>query len=1098
YHDTVLDLEAKLKKNVDLILKLGNSLQGLGYPNPYTLKQEISQCPKLYLASSLGNSEISLNVRDTEDTLDDASKKLSAEQKYFPSSFIPSDKNLNATPSIPASMPNNSLHAKIEQLKKKSIEIQEGLQARIKILEKDVQRNLSTKSRIPKSYDTTYVVHKTRFSKESTLSKSLDTTYVVSKPKIDVGSTSKANDKAMGDYIQEISLFDMYIMLNVLGHNLFSVGQFCDGDLEVAFRSKTCYVCNLEGDDLLTGSHESNLYTISISDMAASSPVCLMSKATSTKSFMSNFVLACERGKSKKASHPLKLIPSDHSKLELLHMDLCGPMRVASINGKKYILVIGIMQQISTAQMPQQNGVVERCNRTLIEASRTMLIFSRLPEFIWTETVATACFTQNRSIFHTRHNKTHYELLRDRKPNVEYFHMFGSLCYPTNDRDDLGKMKPKADIGILIGYLETSRGFQIYNRRTKKIMETINVKFDELTTMASEHDYSEVCMYALTVSTIEPKNIKEAMLWKNKCDVENIIAWNKNRLVAKGYKQEEDIDFEELFAPVARLEAVRMFIAYAAHKNFTIFQMDVKMAFLNGPLKEELYVSQPEGIIDPEFPDQSQYAIELLKKHGLDECVSMSTPMATERLDGDLQGTPTDQTTYRCMIGGLMYLTASRPDIAFATFSYKMGLWYPKDSGFELIAYSDADQSGCKDDCKSTSGGLQFLGGKLVEVWDVIPYLLPGFCFGRDEKKWRDSGDDESNDDGSDEVTKDDDENDVKSNADDDNEASDSEKTDSDEDENPNLNQNDDEEEHEEEYVRTPDSIEFTNDDEEYEELYKDVNTTYEQVKDDEHVILTTVHDIQKTEVPLQSLSVSSDFANQFLNLDNVPPTDTEVFSMMNVKVRHEEPSTQTLPLLNILVTVIPETSSAAGSTIPLTIPPITPLQQQSTPIPTPAPTSATTVTLIPALLDFSSLFGFDQRVSALEKEPSQLKQADYSAQLLKMIKSYTTKFEKKAKDERKRYIDLVEKSVKEIIKDEVKSQLLEILPKEVSDYATPVIQSTITESLENIILAKSSSQPKSTYEATASFTEFELKKILLDKIQKSKSYRGAQEHKDL
>ncbi|GJT54089.1 hypothetical protein Tco_0989143 [Tanacetum coccineum] len=133
YHDTVLDLEAKLKKNVDLILKHGNSLQGmfmlgpkplsvydqqlkhgLGYPNPYTLKQAISQCPKLYLASSLGNSEISLNVRDTEDTLDDASKnfvpqrELSAEQKYFPSSFIPSDKNSNATPSIPASMPISS------------------------------------------------------------------------------------------------------------------------------------------------------------------------------------------------------------------------------------------------------------------------------------------------------------------------------------------------------------------------------------------------------------------------------------------------------------------------------------------------------------------------------------------------------------------------------------------------------------------------------------------------------------------------------------------------------------------------------------------------------------------------------------------------------------------------------------------------------------------------------------------------------------------------------------------------------------------------------------------------------------------------------
>ncbi|GJX58968.1 hypothetical protein Tco_0290358 [Tanacetum coccineum] len=188
----------------------------------------------------------------------------------------------------------------------------------------------------------------------------------------------------------------------------------------------------------------------------------------------------------------------------------------------------------------------------------------------------------------------------------------------------------------------------------------------------------------------------------------------------------------------------------------------------------------------------------------------------------------------------------------------------------------------------------------------------------------------------------------------------------------------------------------------------------------------------------MQSSSVSSDFANQFLKLDSTPPTNSEVVSVMNVKVRHEEPSTQTPPLLNIPVTVIPETSSTAGSTIPPT-------------------------------------------------KLSQLKQADYSAQLLKTIKSqipammdaqlssrledsikksfrsYTSEFEKKAKDERKRYIDLVEKSVKEIINDEVKNQLPEILPKEVSDYATP----------------------------------FELKKILLDKIQKSKSYRGAQEHKD-
>ncbi|GKA03371.1 integrase, catalytic region, zinc finger, CCHC-type containing protein [Tanacetum coccineum] len=118
------------------------------------------------------------------------------------------------------------------------------------------------------------------------------------------------------------------------GNNHFAAitgyGQFCDGDLEVSFRSNTCYVRNLEGDDLIIRARESNLYIISISDMVASLPICLMSKATSTKSM----------GKSKKAAHPTKVVPSNHSKLELLHMDLYGPMRVASINEKMYILVI--------------------------------------------------------------------------------------------------------------------------------------------------------------------------------------------------------------------------------------------------------------------------------------------------------------------------------------------------------------------------------------------------------------------------------------------------------------------------------------------------------------------------------------------------------------------------------------------------------------------------------------------------------------------------------------------------------------------------------------------------------------------------------------
>ncbi|GJS81644.1 retrovirus-related pol polyprotein from transposon TNT 1-94 [Tanacetum coccineum] len=436
------------------------------------------------------------------------------------------------------------------------------------------------------------------------------------------------------------------------------------------------------------------------------------------------------RGKSKKASHPPKLVPSDHSKLELLHMDLCGPMsetpeiikkfitqaqlnykakfcKIRTDNGtefknatlKAYYEKLGIMQQFLIAQTPQQKGVVERRNRTLVEAARTMLIFSKLPEFLWAKAVATVYFTQNRSIIHTRYNKTPYELLRGQKPKISYFHVFGSLCYPTNDRDDLRKMKPKADIGVFIGYSETSTEpkLQRFNNHISSEEQTNTPSkedLDNLFGLLFEEYYEQKSSDTPIYSAAQPTQVYE-----DSPSTSSIIHMRLLLLLKKalyGLKQ----------APRAWYDKLSSFII--------------------------------EHRLTKEF--QSQYAIELLKKHGLDECVSMSTPMATERLDVDLQGTPTDQMTYRRMIGGLMYLTTSRPDITFATFicaryqarpmvkhlkevkrifrylrqSYNMGLWYPKDSGFKLIAYSDADHAGCKDDCKSTSGGLQFLGGKLV------------------------------------------------------------------------------------------------------------------------------------------------------------------------------------------------------------------------------------------------------------------------------------------------------------------------------------------------------------------------------------------------
>nr|GEZ09295.1 integrase, catalytic region, zinc finger, CCHC-type, peptidase aspartic, catalytic [Tanacetum cinerariifolium] len=280
-----------------------------------------------------------------------------------------------------------------------------------------------------------------------------------------------------------------------LGHNLFSVGQFCNSDLEVAFRRNACFVRNLEGVDLLKGDRSTNLYTINLHAMASASPIYLMARASSTKSWLwhqrlshlnldtindlarndlvvglpkfkyhkEHLCTSCEQGKSKRASHPPKPVPNSRQRLHLLHMDLCGPMRIASINGKR---------------------VVERRNRTLVEAARTMLILSRAPLFLWANAIATACFTQNRSIFHRRFNKTPYELINGRKPDISFLHVFGDLCYPKNDREDIGKLGAKGDIGFFIGYSSDSYAYRIYNRRTKKIMETMNVSFDELSVMA--------------------------------------------------------------------------------------------------------------------------------------------------------------------------------------------------------------------------------------------------------------------------------------------------------------------------------------------------------------------------------------------------------------------------------------------------------------------------------------------------------------------------------------------------------------------------------------------------------------------------------------
>ncbi|GJX00953.1 retrovirus-related pol polyprotein from transposon TNT 1-94 [Tanacetum coccineum] len=325
-----------------------------------------------------------------------------------------------------------------------------------------------------------------------------------------------------GDYVIGDSVISRVYYVEGLGHNLFSVGQFCDSDLEVAFRKHSCYVRDTDGVELIKGSRGSNLYTISVEDMMKSSPICLLSKASKNKSWLwhrrlnhlnfgtindlarkdlvrglprlkfekDHLCSACQLGKSKKHTHKPKTENTNLEVLNTLHMDLCGPMRVQTINGKKYILVIvddysrftwvkflrskdetpevvikilkqiqvglnktiryirtdngtkfvnkdltayyervDIFHQKTVLRTPQQNDVVKRRNRTLVESARTILIFSKAPMFLWAEAVATACYTKNRSLIHTLYNKTPYELEHDKKHDLTFFHVFGALCY---------------------------------------------------------------------------------------------------------------------------------------------------------------------------------------------------------------------------------------------------------------------------------------------------------------------------------------------------------------------------------------------------------------------------------------------------------------------------------------------------------------------------------------------------------------------------------------------------------------------------------------------------------------------------------------------
>nr|GEZ35216.1 integrase, catalytic region, zinc finger, CCHC-type, peptidase aspartic, catalytic [Tanacetum cinerariifolium] len=310
----------------------------------------------------------------------------------------------------------------------------------------------------------------------------------------------------------------------------------------------------------------------------------------------------------------------------------------------EYYERIGIFHQKTVPRTPQQNGVVERRNRTLVEAAWTMLIFSKALMFLLAEAVATACYTQNRSLIHTRHHKTPYELVHNKKPDLTFFRVFGALCYPTNDSEDLGKLQPTANTGIFIGYAPSRKGLPPCVVAEPQFMEDHNV--------APVDNNPFVNVFAL-----EPHS-----------------------------EASSSGDISSTESP----------------------HMDVKTAFLNGELKEEVYVSQPKGFVDPDHPKH----VYRLKKalYGLKQAPrAWYDTLSRFLLDNNFSKGAVDPTLFTRKTGKhILLVQIYVDDIIFSSTD-------PKDyTTMALMAYADADHAGCQDTRRSTSGSAQFLGDKLV------------------------------------------------------------------------------------------------------------------------------------------------------------------------------------------------------------------------------------------------------------------------------------------------------------------------------------------------------------------------------------------------
>ncbi|KAJ9567225.1 hypothetical protein OSB04_003191 [Centaurea solstitialis] len=792
-------------------------------------------------------------------------------------------------------------------------------------------------------------------------------------PSVTFGGNGRGQTRGYGTLTNGVTTFKRVAYVEGLMHNLLNISQLCDKNHKVSFSKKKCKVKNRRKEVILTGVRQADIYIINMN--TSTDNFCFVSRASTDTNLLwhkrlshlnfrtlnqlciNNLVTslpdfrytkvslcsACEKGKQTRASFKYTWVFFLRSKsdapeeiiLFVRNMEKLNNLSVRSIRSdhgtefknstlETFFDRKGISQNFSSVRTPQQNGVAERRNITLIEAARSMLSEANLATQFWAEAVNTTCYTQNRSLIVKRFRRTPYELFRNRKPSIEHLHIFGCVCYILNNKDNLGKFDSKSDDGIFLGYYSISKTYRVFNKRRQTIEETIHVRFDEsgptfphpqdnskinqwgdsffqvpdipiadpspqdlpngfeenpsppsqitippvinathITQITPEPDQptssedlsqtsvsepapativllpdpslneastsgqvyqppalrwtkdhpidqvlgnpssgvktrrqsGNICLYVNFISENQPTEIDDTLcdpawvsamqeelaefirknvwllvprprkrtiigskwIFKNKLDEVGTIIRNKARLVDQGYRQEEGIDYDETFAPVARLEAIRLFLAFAAHMNFklnkalfglkqaprawydTLSTFLLSKGFERGKIDSTLFLKKyPKHILlvqiyvddiiirstNPKlcekfellmkteykmsmmgeltyflglqikqsekgiFINRGKYVLDMLKKFELTSCTPMKPPMAPPlSLDKDSKGN-----LYHLLI----YLKGTP----------NLGLWYSKDSGFDLTAYSDSDFAGCKIDRKSTTAGI--------------------------------------------------------------------------------------------------------------------------------------------------------------------------------------------------------------------------------------------------------------------------------------------------------------------------------------------------------------------------------------------------------